>query len=299
MKKIFTLLLTVVVIFSTQAQADLIKRESSGNIYITQSTVAELEDFFTKHHYRRFNILPDNAYPRIYLTSLPTDYQDIPSQKYRNELFIRILAPIALKINEEIINERKRLLRLERKYATTGKLSTEENERLEELALKYDYFTKNKETGRTYDLIENLKLRINIIPPSILIATSAMETNWGSSRIAQEANSLYKENVWYTDEGLEPLENKDDGYRFKIFSDLTESMRSFALTFNSDKRFYHVWHARDIVIKKHSNTIGESLAYTLSTASNLPNFAGILDYITTFYNLYSIDIGHLKNLTME
>lgn len=298
MKKISILLFIITLLFSAETQADLIKRESAGNIYITQSTVAELEDFFSQHNYRRFNILTDDAYPRIYLTSLPTDFQDIPSQKYRNELFIRILAPIALKINEELSNERNKILRLERKYNNNKALTPEEMELLEELALKYDYFTRNNQT-RVYDLIENLKLRINIIPPSILIAASAMETNWGTSRVVKEANSLYKEKVWYTDEGLEPLENKDDGYRFKIFPDLTESMRSFAHTFNSDKKFYHVWQAREIIMKRHEHTMGESLAHTLSSASNLHNFAGILDYITTFYNLYSIDIGHLKTSTME
>lgn len=299
MKKIIILFLITLLAFSTTAQAELITRETADNIYILQSTVTELEEFFSKHNYQRFNLLDKDAFPKIYLTTFPTDYQDIPSQKKRNELFIRILAPIALKINEELTNERKKLLRIERKHMQKGTLTEQENEQLEILALKYDCFTRSQGPARINEFIEKLKLRLNIIPPSILIAISAMETNWGSSRVVNKANSLYKEKVWYTDEGLEPLENKDDGYRFKIFSDITDSMRSFARTFNSDKKFYHVWVARDMAIKRHGKAIGETLAYTLSTASNLPNYAGILDYISTFYNLYSIDIGHLENLTTE
>ena len=299
MKRILIFFLIITLAFSVDAQAELIKRETADNIYIYQSTVAELEDFFEKHNYRRFNLLENDAFPKIYLMTFPSDYQTIPSQKKRNELFIRILAPIALKINEELTNERKRLLRLERKYQQNNSLTAEEKEQLEILALKYDYFTRDQETSRINNLIENLKLRINIIPPSILIAIAAMETNWGDSRLVSEANSLYKEKVWYTDEGIEPLENKEDGYRFKIFPNITESMRSFAQTFNSDKKFYHVWNARSLAIKRHGKAIGETLAYTLSNASNLPNYAGILDYITTFYNLYSIDIGHLKSSIME
>lgn len=295
MKKIYLLSLIVTLgFFSSIAHAEMIKHESGQNIYIDQSTVAELENFFGKNNYRRFGALPDDAYPRIYVKRLPTDYKEIQSQKYRNELFIRILAPIALKINEELSNERHTILRLDRKYTNNKTLSPEDIALLESLAQKYDYFVRTKDEKRINKLLEGLKLRVNIIPPSILIATSAMETNWGSSRIAQEANSLYKERVWYTDEGIEPLENKDDGYRFKIFPDLMASMRSFAITFNSDKKFLHVWHARDIATKKYKKPLGESMAYTLSQLSNLPNFAGILDYTSTFYNFYSIDIGHLK-----
>ena len=299
MKKQFLISLIITIIFSTVARAEMRVHESAGNIYITQTTVAELENFFDKYDYRRFNILEDDAYPKIFVAKLPSDYNETQTQKDRNELFIRILAPIALKINKELANERNTLLRLDRKHLENKTLNTEEKKLLESLAQKYDYFTRSKDDARINDLIENLKWRINIIPPSILIAAAAMETNWGSSRIAQQANSLYKEKVWYTDEGLEPLENKDDGYRFKIFPDLTDSMRSFALTFNSNIKFRHVWYARDKAIKRHGLLVGESMAYTLSQASNLPNFVGILDYITAFYDLYFIDKGHLKDVTLE
>lgn len=295
MKKIYLLsIIAALILFSANAPAEIIKHERGKNTYIDQATVAELEEFFGKNHYRRFNVLPDNAYPRIYVKKLPTDYKDIQSQKYRNELFVRILAPIALKINEELSNERHTILRLERKYMRNKTLSPEDIALLESLAQKYDYFVRNKDESRIHKLLQGLKLRVNIIPPSILIATAAMETNWGSSRIAQEANSLYKEKVWYTDEGIEPLENKDDGYRFKIFPNLTASMRSFAIKFNSDQKFLPAWQARDIAAKRYERPLGESLAYTLSQISNLPNFIGILDYTSTFYNFYSIDIGHLK-----
>ncbi len=299
MKKAHFLFATIALTFSITAHAEILVHESSGNIYVTKATVAELEAFFDKYDYRRFNILEDDAYPQIFLTALPSDYNEIQSQKYRNELFIRILAPIALKINKELTNERNTLLRLERKFIENQTLNKEDTLLLETLAQKYDYFTRSKDTVRISNLIENLKWRINIIPPSILIAAAAMETNWGSSRVAQQANSLYKEKVWYTDEGLEPTENKDDDYRFKIFANLTESMRSFARTFNSDIKFRHVWYARNKALTRHGVLIGESLAYTLSQASNLPNFVGILDYITAFYDLYTIDKGHLKEVTLE
>lgn len=297
MKKwLFSILVTTLVLFGFSAKAELVSHEFNGVLYVDETTVEELEQLFGKYNYRYFRGKLDNAFPAIFLKKLPKDYADIESQKYRNEVFIRILTPLALKINEELSNERHTLLRLERSLERNKTLTPEENEKLEELAAKYDYFLRSNNEARAANLIENLKLRIDVIPPSILVAVAAMETNWGFSRIAQQANSLYKEKVWYTDEGLEPLENKDDGYRFKIFDSLIESMRSYALTFNSNISYQNVWDTRALAAARQDKLIGESIAYSLAHASNLPNFVGILDYTTAFYDLFSIDIGHLQRI---
>ena len=278
----------------TPSAAQMKVQEFGDTIYVENATVAELETLYKKNKYQRARALDNDEYPAIFPNTLPLDYQEIKSQKYRNELFIRMLAPLALKVNEEISNERNTLLRLERRYQQNKSLSPEENEKLEKLALKYDYFTRQKDKQRIETQIHNLKKRIDTVPPSILIAAAAMESNWGFSRVAKEANSLYKEKVWFTTEGLEPLENKEDGYRFKIFDSLLESMRSFALTFNSNINYEHVWQAREGYADRHGVVIGESIAYALSQSSNLPNFAGILDYTTAYYDLLAIDLGHLK-----
>jgi len=277
--------------------AELIMSEFDGNIYVEKSDVKELEELFIKNRYGRFRYLPDDEFPSIFVKSLPTDFQSIESQKYRNELFIRILTPLALKINEELKNERNRLLRLEQKYLRNQTLSPKDIELLEGMAEKYDVFVRNKNSDvRIPEQFNELKMRVNSIPPSIFVAVAAMETDWGFARVANLANSLYKEKVWYTNEGLEPLENKDDGYRFRIFKDLEESMRSFALMFNSDKKFFSVWVSRDQSEKRIGRSVGEDIAYSLAHASNLPNYVGILDYTTAFYDLFSLDKGKLRKI---
>ncbi len=288
------ILLAIFLSLPLSAFAEIKIREAGGMLYVENATVKETENLFAKYGYTRFLSLQDSAYPAILLKTLPTDFQNIKSQKYRNELFIRIVTPLALKINEEISNERETLLRIERHFLKDNTLNEADNQKLEELALKYDFFTRLKGIERTASQLKNLKLRIQPIPPSILVAAAAMESNWGFSRIANEAHSLYKEKIWYTDEGLEPLENKNDGYRFKIFDSLIEGMRSYALTFNSNINYETIWNARDGLIKRRGFAIGESIAYALSTASNLPNYNGILDYTAAFYDLLALDMGHLK-----
>lgn len=275
-------------------------RQSGGMLYVESATAKELEELFAKFGYQRFHLLENNAFPAVFVKTLPNDFMNIPSKKYRNELFIRILAPLAMKINEEILNERNTLLRIERSYNRNKTLAPNEIKKLETLAVKYDYFTRKKKDERITGQIRELKRRINIIPPSILIAAAAIESDWGESRVVAMANSLYKEKVWYSNEGLEPLENKNDGYRFKIFHSLRESMESFALSFNSDIKYEAVWTAREQALLRRDFLLGETIAYALTSSSNLPNYAGILNYIAAFYDLLSLDIGHLKKgLTYE
>ena len=295
MKK-YLIALLFFVFLSFSAHAEIKTREFNGVIYVDETTVAEIEDLFQKHNYIRFRARDDNEFPAIFIQKLPTDFRDIKSQKYRNELFIRMLTPLAIKINEEISNERQLLLRLERKYQKDKQLSAEDTQKIEDLALKYDYFTRAKGNQRIDMQLEQLKLRINIIPPSLLVAIAAMESNWGFSRVANVANSLYKEKVWFTNEGLEPLENKEDGYRFKIFDSLIDGMRSYALIFNSNINYQNVWITREEAEKRRPYMIGENMAYTLSLASNLQNYVGILDYTTAFYDFMQLDNGKLKRV---
>ena len=298
MKKIF-LLNILIILFNlfmvSPSYAEIKIKKISGITYIENATTKELEEVFKQHKYLRFRALDNNEYPAIFLKTLPLDYSEISSQKYRNELFIRILTPLALKINEEIENERNQLLLIEKSFNQNNTLTEQELEKLEFLSKKYDYFTRSKDNNRIYLQLKNLKLRIERIPPSILIAIAALESNWGFSRPTKLANSLYKEKVWHTTEGLEPLEDKDDNYRFKIFDSLIESMRSYALTFNSNINYFVVWQTRYETMKRQKGlALGDNIAHSLSLASNLPNYMGILEYTIAFYDLFSIDIGHLK-----
>ena len=74
--------------------------------------------------------------------------------------------------------------------------------------------------------------------PSILITGAALETNWGTSRIVKEGNSLYKTLIWHTNEGLKPIgEKEDDSYRIKTYPNIYTSMQEFALKINSSISF--------------------------------------------------------------
>lgn len=49
--------------------------EFGGIIYVENATVQELEDFFKIHKYQRFRALDGDAYPAIFVRTLPRDFR--------------------------------------------------------------------------------------------------------------------------------------------------------------------------------------------------------------------------------
>ena len=76
--------------------------------------------------------------------------------------------------NEEILNERNVLLRIEKSYKENKKLTPKELEKLEAFAIKYDYFTRETEDTRIGLQIQNLKNYPNAWIGLILFISSAI-----------------------------------------------------------------------------------------------------------------------------
>ena len=192
-------------------------------MYIDDITVAGLQKLYQDNGYIHF--IPRDSWevPAIFLKKLPSDFASVTDDNLRNQLYIQILSPLALKVNEEILKERAELEKLSENFDRTHKLSKTEESWLELTAEKYNVFTRFKGYRRYKLLISKLYNKIDILPPSVMIAASGIETDWGKSRLVKDGNSLYKEVVWYSDEGLIPDdETEDHSYRIKVFPSFYE-----------------------------------------------------------------------------
>ena len=112
----------------------------------------------------------------IYLTKLPKDLKTLGDTKKKRELFIKILLPLILDVNNKITEDRKKLFQiLGKNFNTVG----------ERVWLKRrfkEYKIEDKDLAK-------LKMRMDIIPVSIAIAQAANESGWGTSRFALEGNA--------------------------------------------------------------------------------------------------------------
>ena len=157
----------------------------------------------------------------IYISVLPTEIGKIESTKKKKEIFIKIILPLILRENEEIISDRKKLFRI------LGKIkNTRAEKKWLEFKLK-QYQIKNSD-------LSELKIRMDIIPVSLAIAQAAKETGWGTSRFALEGNALFGQ--WtYAADGLKPEDDITGNHKVKKFNVLQASVRAYKRNLNSHR----------------------------------------------------------------
>lgn len=284
----FAVILFVFLILTGKTLAEPIMKKHDGAVYVESTTAAEVEKLFRQNRYSDYDI-PYGKYPRIYLKKMPTDWKDIPENKAKHRTFIRILLPLVLKVNEAISAERMLIENINDKFRNNMELSERELQILEEKAVKYDAFTRMKGKERTAILLKQLLSRIDVLPPSIMIATAAAYTDWGTSRLAITANSLYLEEVWYQNEGLKPLDDENADYRYKVFDSLEDSISAHALKLNSSVNYDYFRAARAMDREIDRPPFGEQLNVHMLFDNNMKNILGLIDYTMTHYNLQKTD----------
>lgn len=272
---------------STSAFAMKMRREN-GAIIVQSATTAEVKNLFYENKYEDFT-QNEMQIPRIYLTKLPVDWGDVAENDDKKRTFIRILLPIALQNNENILKERAQIENWAEKFKLQNNLPHEEVEKLEKLAVKYDVFTRMQGKERLQILLRQLLIKVDVVPPSILVATAAVYSDWGKSRLAMQANSLYLDEVWYTKEGLPPADDKDAEYRYKIYASLQECMAARALKINSHINYEYLREARRINRQMSHAAYGPQMVTQLYQDNNLKNIAGLIDYTITYFKLLKID----------
>ena len=163
--------------------------------------------------------------PKLFLTSLPDDLSKISDTDERKEIFISIILPLILQVNENIIKGRKSLSEIMYSMETNGEMSEEERKWINQKLKQYRI--------ETFDIPE-LYSRMNIIPPSLAISQAAIETGWGTSRFATEANALYGQWTWDDDKGMVPRQRGDDeAHSIKVFDNLMGAVRGYAFNLNT------------------------------------------------------------------
>ena len=131
------------------------------------------------------------------------------------------------------------------------------------IALRNKYGVEN-----LFDKEEFFK-RIDVVPVSLALAQGALESGWGKSRFAREANNLFGH--WtYSGVGLMP-QNRVAGktHMIRVFSSLQKSVNAYMLNLNSHEAYESFREKR---LKAHmdgKNYTGMEAAKTMVNYSEL------------------------------
>ncbi len=181
-----------------------------------------------------WDIEADAAIKPLILKSFPKDLrqQDIDTRK---KLFLHSLLPAILLAEKETEWEKRALdlvcLRLGRVWADEPFLRDNIYWQAEFSKSEVEFILNLTKKYRTADP-EELARRIDTLPVSLVLAQGALESSWGTSRFAQEGNSVF--GVWtWGDNGIIP-DRRDTGktHRVAHYKSLLDSVRAYLLNLN-------------------------------------------------------------------
>ena len=198
-----------------------IESDYENTIRLNSSTISLL---FEETKYDLSEIRKGKKVKPVFISLLPGDLKLIEQTQERKELFIKIVLPLILEENSNILQERKKLFKIINKNLNTN-------------AERKWLINKFKEYKINNSDISELKLRMDIIPVSIAIAQAAKESGWGTSRFAVEGNALYGQWTW-NNNGLEPLEkDSESNHKVMQFNILRASVRAYKNNLNTHNAY--------------------------------------------------------------
>ena len=147
------------------------------------------------------------------LSSFKPSFDSIESTVVRKEVFFNYLLPVIHKKNAEIVALRNAI--------SNNELN---DNQLNDLAKKYRVETPSKE--------ELLKV-IDILPPSLVLAQAANESDWGRSRFAKDFNNYF--GIWCFSKGcgVIPKDRDEDAtHEVASFNSIEDCIDYYVLNIN-------------------------------------------------------------------
>ena len=258
------------------------------NLNLKTETVLNL---FKDVDYTLSSVRVEKLVKPIYFTQFPRDLETIQSSKLKKETFIQIVLPLVVAENERILEDREKLKLLSNKKFTTDL----EKQWLRQKLLEY------KVKGGDLD---ELMIRMDIIPASIALAQAAKESGWGTSRFALEGNAIYGQWTW-SGQGIAPLD-RDSNKNHKIlkFPILRASVKAYKNNLNTHKGYKAFRDKRAKLREKNNNIKGLELTETLKNyAQTGSEYTKILNQIITQNRLTDFEpvklVGSVKQIELS
>ena len=212
---------------------------------------------FEEENYNLKDIRQGKAVDPVFLSKLPTGIANIDNIGDRKKLFIKVILPLVIYENNKILEDRNYLNQI----SSEKSLSEQETVWLDKKLKEYKVKAGD---------IEELKKRMDVIPPSLAIAQAAYETGWGTSRFAMEGNSLYGARTWKKGKGIVPNDRGEE-QKFEVlsFKIIRASISSYKKNLNTHQSYNEFRKARAIQRKEKNRVFGLELSQYLNKYSEI------------------------------
>ncbi|MGS0691122.1 glucosaminidase domain-containing protein [Shewanella sp. 0m-4] len=224
------------------------------------NSLDELSDLFDSLNYNTQSWREGNReVPRLTFESVRKGWEEttnkIPVQQ-KKMVFFRLLAPLILVANENIL--------LERRLIESAPLN---DAVLQKIAFKYK-IVKDEDTPLTEQQRQTLLEEVDIMPPSLVLAQAAEESGWATSRFTVEGNAFFGQ--WdFSGKGMVPKQQRKElgNYGLARFDTPLASVEGYMLNLNTNNAYKKLRELRAGLRADNKPITGLELAGTLDKYS--------------------------------
>jgi Bax protein len=164
------------------------------------------------------------------MVDLP-DFASIRDTDTKKQIFFDFLQPYVDAKNGEVQRQRQQLLGMMEKMRAGYVLDIEEMLFLRKLSREYEVPTDDLQDR---DFLQLLLRRVDVIPPSLVLAQAANESAWGTSRFAQEGYNFFGQWCYEKGCGLVPDRRRpSDNHEVKSFVSVEAAVHAYFQNLNT------------------------------------------------------------------
>ena len=256
-KKATSILLVASILFSQISNA---YNDPKNYQEVELQSLDELMTLFKKHKYTSKDWQNGSReVPRLTFEGVSetwkTTSSHIPVQQ-KKQVFFRLMAPLVLMSNENILAERKIV-----KSADASSLA------LLAIAKKY-HVIKGTSENLTKEQRQRLLEKVDIMPPSLALAQAAEESGWATSRFTKEGNAFFGQ--WdFSGKGMVPKQQRKElgNYGLARFDSPLGSVEGYMFNINTTSAYQKLRSLRAQLRQDNKAITGLELAGTLDKYS--------------------------------
>ena len=255
-------------------------------LYIADEPNFSTEDLvtvFNDNNYSYETIIQYKKVPNIYISSLPKDFGKITSSNKKKSLFVRSILPLVIKENNKIRSINNKIKLIKNNFKMIGK---NDAAWLNKMMDSYKVKSNN---------IDELLVKVDIVPVSIALGQAAIESGWGTSRFAMEGNALYGQWSWKVGSGIIPKErNENENYEIKSFLSLSNSVSSYMKNLNTHYNYENFRINRSLLREHNLPVLGSYLYKYLNGYATDSNYSETLIKIIEINNFKELENVEIK-----
>ncbi len=215
-----------------------------------------------------------------------TEYNEVSERK---EAFFSFVHAFVEYENERVMSHRQELAPILHKVNDgADTLNEAERQTLSDFAERYRVDVDDMSMG---EVAQQLRLRVDVIPPSLVLAQAANESAWGTSRFAREANNLFGQWCFEKGCGLVPQRRLAGAeHEVRAFDSVSDAVHAYFRNINTNEVYDYLRELRFDMRNDQQELDSLVLVYGLTRYSQRgTEYIAELQSMIRFNNLSELD----------